>query len=905
MTLGFGALEGYELDTELGRGGMGRVLRARHGSTGTIRAVKLLDGVPGPEEVERFRREAQALARVSGEGVVPIHEIGVLSGRLAIVLGFMTGGSLRSRLETAGRLEWREAARLAIELARTLETCHAAGLVHRDVKPENVLFDDRGRARLSDFGCVRELGRTITQTGWSIGTPAYMSPEQLAGDRVDGRADVFSLAVVLFELITGEKPFPDEPAVARVATIRAGRRQSVRESVPEVPRAIDAAIDRALAPRASDRPSAAGFASELELALSAPATRRSRAWVVGAAAFVATAATAILVARRPPGDSSRPNEPEKPAVIASATVAPAIEDVVTWGDRAWLHNGPVSSVAFADDGKSVLSAGWDGVRLWTLDGREAMDPIARSTPVIDSFAGWLRLPERQVLAWGPPGLSVGDPATGRFIRRPLPDVKHAALGESGAVVEDFSGRVSLWPSNVRLSLAAGTTVSALGLSPDMRVAGVGCRDGSVHLYDPQGREWEGRWLTEDAVRSIAISRGTAIAVGLEHGKVVLDRPSKGFVFWPAHTQAVHTLAFSREGDLLASGSADRSVRVWEVEGGNDPVWTIENAHEWYVNSVAFSPDSKLLATGGSDNAVRVWSIENRKLLAGPRPPGHGSQVFAVAIAPDGRVLSAGHEGVFLHDPVTGAREPIELTGRRDPVVCLALASHGTAIAAAGPYLQMIALAERAPRGLPVKVLDGRSHVTTISLSGSALLVATEGGTVARYRVEGGQISLDAIVLAGDGASARARADARGDKVLLTHGEGLVSLLSPAGKAIHFPPQHRRDVKSIAGVALSPDGTRGATVGHDGQVVLWDVKERRVRWSGAAEPGEVLFTPDGRRLITGGSDGVVRLWDVETGSLLAKNGAIVAAGDSIMSLAIAGDRLVAGTARGAIVTFRLR
>src|SRR5579872_1862555 len=152
---GMRALGPYDLEDVLGR-------RA----TGTLRAVKVLDGPASGEAIERFRREAEALARVAGKGVVTVHETGLADGRAWYAMDLLPGGSLRDRLTERGRYPWREAALLVASLARTLERCHAAGIVHRDMKPENVLFDEQGNARIADFGLARDLrAATLTATG--------------------------------------------------------------------------------------------------------------------------------------------------------------------------------------------------------------------------------------------------------------------------------------------------------------------------------------------------------------------------------------------------------------------------------------------------------------------------------------------------------------------------------------------------------------------------------------------------------------------------------------------------------------------------------------------------------------------------------------------------------------------
>ncbi|MBX3472665.1 MAG: serine/threonine protein kinase [Planctomycetes bacterium] len=239
-------LGAYEVEAELGRGGFARVLRGRHVETGAVHALKVLDGALSAEDAARFRREAEALARVAAADVVGVHDAWVERGRMVLAMDLMPGGALRARM--GAPWPWQEAATLVAGLARTLERCHAAGLVHRDVKPENVLFDAQGRARLADFGCARDLAAaTLTETGAALGTPAYMAPEQLDGQRVDGRADAWALGVVLHELLTGERPFAREGPHGLLAALACGARP--RPARTGAPAAIDAALRQALEPR--------------------------------------------------------------------------------------------------------------------------------------------------------------------------------------------------------------------------------------------------------------------------------------------------------------------------------------------------------------------------------------------------------------------------------------------------------------------------------------------------------------------------------------------------------------------------------------------------------------------------------------------------------------------------------
>jgi serine/threonine-protein kinase len=314
------ALGPYDLLEELGRGGMGVVYRAVHRPTGAVRALKVLDHAPDAEAMERFRREAAALARAAGEGVVPVHDLGVAGGRLFFAMPLLEGGSLQARLARSGPLPWRDACALAREVARALERCHAAGLVHRDLKPANLLLDAAGRVHLADFGCVRDLAALrLTQTGTLIGTPLYMPPELAGSAKADPRADVYSLGAVLYELVVGQAPYRGASSVQVLGQALAGRRDPLPASAP---RALEALIAGALAPEPANR---IGSASELAARLDevlAGAAGQGGPWprsAVVAAGVAAVLVVLALVARSP---RATPGSPPRSVDRATASDAP-------------------------------------------------------------------------------------------------------------------------------------------------------------------------------------------------------------------------------------------------------------------------------------------------------------------------------------------------------------------------------------------------------------------------------------------------------------------------------------------------------------------------------------------------------------------------------------------------------
>lgn len=380
LNAGMGPLGRYEVEAELGRGGFGRVVRARHRDTGAIHALKLLHGLAGPEGVARFRREAEALARLGGQGVVGVHEVWCEAGTLVLAMDLMEGGSLRARM---GRpWPWREAAALVAELARTLDRCHALGLVHRDVKPENVLFDAQGRARLADLGCARDLtAAALTATGETLGTPPYMAPEQLDGRRVDGRADVWALGVVLHELLAGARPFAAPSPLALLAAISSGARAPRPRD--DAPPDLDRALDGALTTDPARRLDAAALAAALEAALRPGARGRRRRTGPAALLVVAAAAGLLAVAwPRPPAPA-----PPDPPVSTPAVVDPGRASAAPDEDEEDLERLIERHSLRPDDGveRRLLTAAVRGGHLRRADVAAA---LARATtpPAIDARA---------------------------------------------------------------------------------------------------------------------------------------------------------------------------------------------------------------------------------------------------------------------------------------------------------------------------------------------------------------------------------------------------------------------------------------------------------------------------------------------------------------------------------------
>jgi serine/threonine-protein kinase len=260
----------YVLERELGGGGMSRVFVARDDALGRRIVVKVLPPeMAAAVNVERFRREIQLAASLLHPHIIPLLSAGETLGIPYFTMPFVEGESLRARIRRDGAFPIAEAVRLAIEIARALDYAHRRGVVHRDIKPDNVLAHD-GHALVTDFGIARAIsaaatGPALTLFGVAIGTPAYMSPEQGAGEALDGRSDIYGLGCVLYEMLTGRTPFGGMNNEAILMMHRAAPVPSARELRAEISPALDLAVARALAKEPGERfASAADFATALE-----------------------------------------------------------------------------------------------------------------------------------------------------------------------------------------------------------------------------------------------------------------------------------------------------------------------------------------------------------------------------------------------------------------------------------------------------------------------------------------------------------------------------------------------------------------------------------------------------------------------------------------------------------------
>lgn len=592
----------YRLLELLGEGGMGTVYKARHDALGRVVALKVMrpEFARRPGFAERFRREGETLAALAHPGIVAVFDSGCEGGTYYLAMEYVSGGNLRRRL-AEGRLPWPEVRDVVCRVADALQCAHDRGVVHRDVKPENVLLDDQGHAKLADFGVARLLGdehatASLTNTGSAVGTRCYMSPEQLEGRPVDARSDVYALGVLLYELATGSLPLGVFAPPGRT---------------PGVDPRLDSVVLRALAKHPADRyPTAAAFRDAIPPLRNG--RRRRRRWAV-AAVVLGVGVAALGLSTVPDTDPGTAREASSPAPHPpSPSIPKPGEPLVLAG-----HTGPVDSVAFAPDGRLASASGDRSIRLWHPDGT-----VAATIP--DAL----------------PGQEFGSVAV-------------AWLGDRTLAAAGRESVIRLWDvptGTVRVRLAGhAREVTAVAATTDGKTLVSAGLDQKVLVWDlargkprltldprsPDGRP--------HPPLSVAVSAdGTRVAAGLMSGAVLLwdaatgERLHPGGVANAGHTARVRALAFAADG-WLASGGHDHKVRLWPSDADDAPFRTLDTGTA--VWAVAFDPGGRRLATAGEDGLVRLWELDTDRVTGVLR--GHTGKVGAAAFAPDGRRLATG------------------------------------------------------------------------------------------------------------------------------------------------------------------------------------------------------------------------------------------------------------------------
>ena len=464
----------FQLLDQLGAGGMGVVFLAENVKTGARYAIKTLPERADADLVARLKREGEAIAQVDGHpNVVRVHSLGVAHGRVYLVMDVAAGGSLDARVKK-GPLAPLEAARVVRDLAQGLAHLHGQGVIHRDVKPSNVLFDEAGTPKLVDFGLARLRGASrLTKTDELLGTPAYMAPEQVLSqhDKIGPWTDVYGLGGVLHCALTGDSPFSSDVLMELLTKVVTETPPPPSTKRPGVPAELDRVCQRALAKETEKRPTALELAWELDALLKHGSSRKASPWrvprvalVAGGAALLAVLAAVVFLGGGSP--SPPPVEPRPPVVPGKPPLVPPprprarrLDWSLSPGD-AWRTR---IDIAWVQSGGGV-ELGGRSERLGLSWRVESLEP--RGAVLVATIE------------------SVETEVKGKTIRA------DGGIGKTfTAIVDPYSGRV--WSASGVTEIAKALDLEVMGLSTDARTTSL--LETLLHVAPDGGTEAVGTW----------------------------------------------------------------------------------------------------------------------------------------------------------------------------------------------------------------------------------------------------------------------------------------------------------------------------------------------------------------------------------------------------------------------------
>jgi eukaryotic-like serine/threonine-protein kinase len=691
-----GRLASYRILKVLGQGGMGIVFLAEDPSLHRMVALKTLKSAAANDvNRKRFLREAQATAAIEHDHIVPIYQVGESRGVPFLAMQMLKGETLEQRLKREKRLPPSEIFRIGREIASGLSAAHQHGLVHRDIKPSNIWLEAvdseqpavgsednanaslpaghcpltrGGRVKIVDFGLARAASdeESLTESGFVVGTPAYMAPEQARGQAVDARCDMFSLGCVLYRMSTGKVPFHAGDTLATLLAVATESPPAPSAVNPDVPPGLSALVMRLLAKNPTERPSdarsviAALQAIERGDVEPAPGKRHRVRRVLAGFALGAVVVTipwlgglfsrpianttgnstqlaeatsptrsAPTLPAPPPPTSPEPVKPPpepdpdpdppppagKQGRALSAALALVSAPAPRPGLQGWTletrgHRGPVRALAHCPDDTTLATAGADGtIRLWDQRTGKLRRILVGHNYMVDG------------LAWSADGTVLASRAGDGTVR-----LWEAATGKG------------------RLPLRLGSP-TAFALSPDAQMVATAGSERCVRLWDTAGKLVGVVDGLSAEVAAIAWSPdGTTLAAGGRDGAIFLsDRQGRQSANMPGHKEAVIAVAFSPDGKFLVSASRDQSLRLWDV------------AHQEMVRVYPWQPKSK-----GAGPGVGLLSWPAR-----------------------GKLFASIHaDGVQLWDPVLNQTTPIRTISVNGRAV--SLSADGSTVATVGP-----------------------------------------------------------------------------------------------------------------------------------------------------------------------------------------------------------------------------
>jgi len=882
----------FQIRQRLGEGAFGVVYRAHDPQLDREIALKVAkpDQLSSAKRVERFLREAKAAAQLRHPHIVPLHEAGRDGDHYYIAAAFISGQTLEQAIE-AQRFDFQRTAQVIRQLAEALAYAHAQGIVHRDVKPANVMLDDKGQPLLMDFGLAarQEGAEKLTQEGAILGTPLYMAPEQARGQSGDPlpASDQYSLGVMLYEMLCGQTPFSGPPEIVIFNHLNV-EPMSPRQTNQQVPRDLETICLKAMAKQPGERyADCQALADDLRrwlerepiLARRLGLGERAVRWVrkepklAGAVALViATVLTALLMIADSRDEAVKSAEREKKEKKEKADALIAKERALEKEKEA---KGKEKDAREKADLRLAMSY---------LDQGVADGDAGRQ------FLGVFRLSEAYSLL--PP--------------------EHSLRASARLMLADRYQRTGM-------VIPHDAATARVALSPDGQSILAGSEDGVARLWDVKSgkpvAEFRGQ---KGRIGAVAFSPGSK--------RVLIGNEQQSAQLWDVGTgkplgQRLHpqgnvvVAVFGQDGKTLVTGGYDKTARLWNAATGeplNEPL-----VHNGLVTVAALSPDGKTLWTGCELNPqkfgergyseLRLWDVATGKPLTEPlrqeswirhlsftpdqrsilvdsqpvarlldattgrpreTPAGFGaSSVSIAAMSPDGRtVATVGPDrAVRLWDAATGQARGESLP-HENQIRCVVFSPDGRLLLSAGDdktaRLWDVVTGQSVANPFRHEAVVGAA---AFSADGTSVLTACSDQTVWRWDVTTGMVLGDAVPRL---VPTLALAFSSNGNTLVAGGyAGNAHLWDlTTGKPLGEPLRHKGPVRAAA---FSPSGRTVITscqLPSTGEAWLWDTSSGKAIAGPLRHRGWihwVAFSPDGTTCLTGAIDRV-QIWDAATG-----------------------------------------